>query len=375
MNILGTQEEAAEAYDIAAIKFRGANAVTNFDMNRYDIQKICSSSTSTPNNINNLQSPLMIRSSSSASASASASKPLLNHNNSKLDYYTNYHRSIQSSAPNSSNSSSNTTMTANAIDIHPILHTTPSPLMIMNDHHHHHRHSHTHNPNESSLNLNTILSSHVSYPKDDHHMNSATHLENTSMALVSLDHSNIHHHNAFMNPIYNHAHVNVMNSGNNNSSNSTSSSTRGHDSSIHQWQLQLNMGQYLPHHGINSSSNHPPNIMSQHDHNNNAMNTYHYHDQLQQQYNHHYTPLQLLMWSKMDQLERDRFRLNINPNGLLDCKDNYSNNNANNVDHDIPGDNINKNSNDINMMHHPYLSYGRASSSSSACDEVWEETP
>ncbi|GFS30383.1 similar to AINTEGUMENTA-like 5 [Actinidia rufa] len=39
----GTQEEAAEAYDIAAIKFRGQNAVTNFDMSRYDVKSIASS--------------------------------------------------------------------------------------------------------------------------------------------------------------------------------------------------------------------------------------------------------------------------------------------------------------------------------------------
>lgn len=35
-----TEEEAAEAYDIAAIKFRGLNAVTNFEMNRYDVEAI-----------------------------------------------------------------------------------------------------------------------------------------------------------------------------------------------------------------------------------------------------------------------------------------------------------------------------------------------
>lgn len=40
-----TQEEAAEAYDIAAIKFRGVNAVTNFDVSRYDVEKIMTSNT------------------------------------------------------------------------------------------------------------------------------------------------------------------------------------------------------------------------------------------------------------------------------------------------------------------------------------------
>ena len=43
--ISGTQEEAAEAYDIAAIKFRGVNAVTNFDITRYDVERIMASNT------------------------------------------------------------------------------------------------------------------------------------------------------------------------------------------------------------------------------------------------------------------------------------------------------------------------------------------
>ncbi|GMI97501.1 PLETHORA 5, EMBRYOMAKER, CHOTTO 1, AINTEGUMENTA-like 5 [Hibiscus trionum] len=43
LGTFSTQEEAAEAYDIAAIKFRGLNAVTNFDMSRYDVRSIADS--------------------------------------------------------------------------------------------------------------------------------------------------------------------------------------------------------------------------------------------------------------------------------------------------------------------------------------------
>ncbi|KAL2558847.1 AP2-like ethylene-responsive transcription factor BBM [Forsythia ovata] len=45
LGTFSTQEEAAEAYDIAAIKFRGLNAVTNFEISRYDVKSILESST------------------------------------------------------------------------------------------------------------------------------------------------------------------------------------------------------------------------------------------------------------------------------------------------------------------------------------------
>ncbi|GKB50332.1 AP2-like ethylene-responsive transcription factor AIL6 [Tanacetum coccineum] len=77
-----TEEVAAEAYDIAAIKFRGMNAVTNFEINRYDVEAISSSSLPFVGFVKRLKSK---SSAGEASTAAAAPKRILYAANARLN--------------------------------------------------------------------------------------------------------------------------------------------------------------------------------------------------------------------------------------------------------------------------------------------------
>lgn len=92
--IVATEEEAAEADDIAAIKFRGINAVTNFEMNRYDVEAI-------------MKSALPIRGAAkhlklSLEAASAEQKPRLGHGHHQLYHFQQQQQLQLQSSPNHS---------------------------------------------------------------------------------------------------------------------------------------------------------------------------------------------------------------------------------------------------------------------------------
>ncbi|EEF28867.1 Protein BABY BOOM, putative [Ricinus communis] len=120
LGTFATEEEAAEAYDIAAIKFRGMNAVTNFEMSRYDVEAIMKSALPIGGAAKRLKLSL-----------ESEQKPNLNHE--------------QQPQGSSSNSSSNNISFASMPPVTAIPCGIPfenTTAQLYHHHHHHHHHQH-----------------------------------------------------------------------------------------------------------------------------------------------------------------------------------------------------------------------------------------
>jgi hypothetical protein len=87
-----TEEEAAEAYDVAAIKFRGANAVTNFELSRYDVEAIANNDLPVGTSIKKLKElpPATAIATSSSQNTTDSTLVIYQHpNNSNSAYFQN----------------------------------------------------------------------------------------------------------------------------------------------------------------------------------------------------------------------------------------------------------------------------------------------
>jgi AP2-like factor, ANT lineage len=104
--ITAAEEKAAEAYDTAAIKFRGANAVINFEMNKYDVETIMKSSLPVGGAAKRLKHSLESEQKASADNDIQKNNPqqsVANLTNTSSSNYINYlaieHQQLMASVP------------------------------------------------------------------------------------------------------------------------------------------------------------------------------------------------------------------------------------------------------------------------------------